>query len=231
VIPLAQSSCHHPELMRHLIVLLSAIGLAGAAAAAELFNGKDLTGWELVASPAADLAVVCHVTADGVMAVVGKPVGYLATAGTYQNYRLLLEYRWTAKSDRPANGGVLVHIASGPVDRDTWPLCFQIQTKEGRAGDLLPMAGAKFAEAPSTAPDAKTPQLDRIGLNSEKPVGEWNSVEIVCRGDTIACSINGVRQNRVTKCEPHAGRIGIQLEGFPFELRNVRLAPLDQQPQ
>jgi hypothetical protein len=213
--------------MQYLIFLLATIGLAGAAAPAELFNGKDLTGWELVASPAADLAVVCHVTADGVMAVVGKPVGYLATAGTYQNYRLLLEYRWTAKSDRPANGGVLVHIASGPVDRDTWPLCFQIQTKEGRAGDLLPMAGAKFAEALSTAPDAKTPQLDRIGLNSEKPVGEWNSVEIVCRGDTIACSINGVRQNRATKCEPQAGKIGIQLEGFPFELRNLRLTPLD----
>jgi hypothetical protein len=213
--------------MQYLIFLLATIGLAGAAAPAELFNGKDLTGWELVASRAADLAVVCHVTADGVMAVVGKPVGYLATAGTYQNYRLLLEYRWTAKSDRPANGGVLVHIASGPVDRDTWPLCFQIQTKEGRAGDLLPMAGAKFAEALSTAPDAKTPQLDRIGLNSEKPVGEWNSVEIVCRGDTIACSINGVRQNRATKCEPQAGKIGIQLEGFPFELRNLRLTPLD----
>jgi hypothetical protein len=213
--------------MRHLIVFLATIGLAGAAAPTELFNGKDLTGWELVASPATDLAVVCHVTADGVLAVAGKPTGYLATTGTYQNYRLQLEYRWSTKSDRPANGGVLVHISSGPMDRNTWPVCFQVQTKTGRAGDLLPMAGAKFAEAPSTPPDAKTPQLDRIGLNSEKPVGEWNSVDIVCRGDIITCSINGVRQNRVTKCEPRAGRIGLQLEGFPFELRNVRLTPLD----
>jgi Domain of Unknown Function (DUF1080) len=213
--------------MRPLILFLATIGLACAAAPTELFNGKDLTGWELVASPATDIAAVCQVATDGVLAVAGKPVGYLATADTYQDYRLHLEYRWTAKSDRPANSGVLVHIASGPVDRNTWPVCFQIQTKEGRAGDLLPMAGARFAEALSTAPDAKTPQLDRLGLNSEKPVGEWNSVEIVCRCDVIACSVNGVHQNRVTKCEPHAGRVGIQLEGFPFELRNVRLAPLD----
>jgi hypothetical protein len=212
--------------MRNLIVCLVAIGLAGTAAPAELFNGKDLTGWELVATPATDLAAVCHVNAEGVLAVAGKPIGYLATTDTFQNYRLQLEYRWTAKSDRPANSGVLVHIASGPVDRNTWPQCFQVQTKEGRAGDLLPMAGAKFAETLSTAPDAKTPQLDRIGLNSEKPVGEWNSVDIVCRGDTIVCSINGVRQNRVTKCTPQAGKVGVQLEGFPFELRNIRLTPL-----
>ncbi len=213
--------------MRYLIIFLATIGLACAAAPTELFNGKDLTGWELIVSPATDIAAVCQVTADGVLAVAGKPVGYLATTSTYQDYRLHLEYRWTAKSDRPANSGVLVHIASGPVDRNTWPVCFQIQTKESRAGDLLPMAGARFAEALSTAPDAKTPQLDRLGLNSEKPVGEWNSVDIICRDDLIACSINGVHQNRVTKCEPHAGKIGIQLEGFPFELRNVRLAPLE----
>ena len=176
--------------MRNLIVCLVAIGLAGTAAPAELFNGKDLTGWELVATPATDLAAVCHVNAEGVLAVAGKPIGYLATTDTFQKYRL------------------------------------QLQTKEGRAGDLLPMAGAKFAETLSTAPDAKTPQLDRIGLNSEKPVGEWNSVDIVCRGDTIVCSINGVRQNRVTKCTPQTGKVGVQLEGFPFELRNIRLTPL-----
>lgn len=213
--------------MRHFSIFLATLGLTATAAPTELFNGIDLSGWELVASPAADIAAVCHVNADGVIAVAGKPVGYLVTTGTYENYRLHVEYRWTAKGDRPANGGVLVHIASGPVDRNTWPVCFQIQTKDGRAGDLLPMAGAKFAETFSTPPDAKTPQLDRLGLNSEKPVGEWNSLEIVCRGDTIACAVNGVHENRVTKCEPHAGRIGIQLEGFPFELRNVRVAPLD----
>ena len=227
VVPLAQSSCHNARMMRHLIVFLATIGLAGTALPAELFNGRDLTGWELVSASAADVTAVCQVTAEGVLAVAGNPVGYLETTGTYQNYRLHLEYRWTAKSDRPANGGVLLHISSGPVDRNTWPVCFQVQTKVGRAGDLLPMAGAKFAEPLSTPPDAKTPQLDRIGLNSEKSVGEWNTVEIVCRGDLISYSINGVHQNRATKCVPQAGKIGLQLEGFPFELRNLRLTLLD----
>jgi hypothetical protein len=123
---------------------------------------------------------------------------------------------------------VLIHIASGPIDRNTWPLCFQIQTKITRAGDLLPMAGAKFDEPLSTIPEAKTPLLERQKPDSEKPVGEWNIVDIICRDSTIVCSINGIVQNHVTNCQPHAGKIGIQLEGVPFKLRNIWLTQLNQ---
>src|SRR6185369_4489547 len=104
--------------------------------------------------------------------------------------------------------------------------CFQAQMKLTRAGDLLPMNGGKFAEKLTTPPDAKTPQLDRSNpADPEKPLGEWNSYDIVCRGDTIEVSVNGVLENKITRCEPATGRIGIQLEGTPFELRNVRIEP------
>ena len=126
-----------------------------------------------------------------------------------------------------SNGGVLLNIAGGPAGGTAWPVCFQAQMKLTRAGDLLPMNGAKFAEKLSTAPDAKTPQLDRTKkADPEKPAGEWNSYDIVCRGDTIEVSVNGVLQNKISKCTPAAGKIGFQLEGTPFELRHVRIAPL-----
>ncbi len=213
--------------MRHFIVFILTCVMAGAAAPVDLFNGRDLTGWELVANPATDISLACHVVDGGVIAVAGKPVGYLLAAGSYANYRLHVEYRWPAEAARNSNSGVMVHISSGPVDRNTWPVCYQIQTKINRAGDLLPMAGARFAETLSTAPEATTPQLDHLGLVSEKALGEWNSVDVVCRGGTIQVSINGIFQNKITHCTQHAGRIGIQLEGFPFELRNLRLTPLD----
>lgn len=215
--------------MLRLLSLLASLAFSGAlhaetsAKVVELFNGRDLAGWTFVTPTAANIATVCTVKPDGVLAVAGKPVGYLVTEGVYENYRLRLEWRWSGKS---GNSGVLLHIASGPIDRNTWPLCLQLQTKATRMGDLLPMAGAKFAEKLSTAPDAKTPQLDRVSPDSEKPAGEWNALEIVCRGSTIECFINGVRQNGVTQCTPHAGRIGFQLEGASYELRNVRLSPL-----
>ena len=42
----------------------------------------------------------------------------------------------------------------------------------------------------------------------------------------LECTINGVQQNRVTGCQPAAGQIGIQLEGAPYELRNIRITRL-----
>jgi hypothetical protein len=213
--------------MRRFIVFLLTSVFASAASPVALFNGKDLTGWELVTSSAGDIATSCHVADGGMLAVTGKPVGYLLAPGSYTNYRLHLEYRWPADAAKNSNSGVLVHVSSGPVDRKTWPVCFQVQTKINRAGDLLPMAGAKFAETLSSEPGAATPQLEHLGLVSEKALGEWNSVDVVCRGRTIQVRINDIIQNGVSRCDPHAGRIGIQLEGFPFELRNLQLTPLD----
>jgi hypothetical protein len=189
----------------------------------KLWNGNDLTGWELVTTTPADLQSVCKIELNNILSVAGKPIGYLATIGSYRNYKLHGEYRWPIDSALNKNSGVLVHIASGPIDRNTWPLCFQVQTKITRAGDILPMAGAKFAEDLSTPPEAKTPLLERQKPNSEKPIGEWNVIDIECVDGTIVCTVNGILQNRVTHCTPHAGKIGIQLEGAPFQVRNVWL--------
>src|SRR6185312_3129504 len=143
--------------MRCLAPVLALLALAGASAHAaepgKLFNGRDLTGWEFTTSPATAIATVCTVRPDGVIAAAGAPTGYIATTTTHANYRLHAEWRWPAK---PGNGGVLVHISSGPKDR-AWPLSFQVQLKTKAVGDLLPMAGATFAEPLTSAPGAATP--------------------------------------------------------------------------
>ena len=192
------------------------------AAAADLFNGRDFTGWELVTLPSTPAAItdVCHYQADGSLAVAGKPVSYLATTATHENYTLHAEWRWPAQ---PGNSGVLVHIASGPKDR-AWPLCLQVQLKNKSAGDLIPMAGATFVEP--LDPAAKAPVRPRTAPDSEKPAGEWNTFDVVSRDGAVTVTINGVLQNRVSQVSPHAGRIGFQLEGVPFELRAVRLTSL-----
>ena len=205
------------------LALSAAVFLAPGRAADGAFTAPDFPGWELVTPEKAALASVCHALPDGSVAVDGKPVGYLQTTASFENFRLHAEWRWT---DKAGNSGVLVHIASGPVDRNLWPRCFQIQTKNTRVGDLLPMAGVTFAEKLSTPPDAKTPQLNRTAADSERPVGEWNACDVVCRDGTIEVTVNGVLQNRVTGCAPAAGRVGFQLEGTPYELRAVRLEPL-----
>jgi hypothetical protein len=199
--------------------------LAGCAAtpARPLFNGRDFADFELLSNPAAAPETVYTQRADGVISVSGKPPGFFETRATYTNFRLHAEWRWTGK---PGNGGVLLHIASGPKD-GVWPLAQQVQTKHGSAGDLLPMAGASFAEPLTTAPGAYPPIKAKTAPDSEKPVGEWNALDVVARDGTIEVTVNGVLQNRVSNASPRSGHIGFQLEGTPYELRKVTIAPLD----
>jgi len=216
------------RVMRYLNPVFLAVTLLvstaqAAAPATALFNGRDLAGWEFVTSPATDLATVCTLLPDGVIAAAGKPVGFIATTAFQANFRLHAEWRWPEK---PGNGGVLVHISSGPKDR-AWPLCYQVQLKNQAVGDLLPMAGATFAEPLTSAPGAATLIKAHVAPDSEKPAGEWNTCDITCRGDTIEVIINGVMQNRVTGCSLGGGTLGFQFEGAPFELRQVSLASLD----
>ena len=187
-----------------------------------LFNGSDFTGWELRTEPSAAIADAFTLQPGGVIASTGKPGGFLSTTATYRNYRLHVEWRWT---DKPGNGGVLLHISDGPMDR-VWPLSIQVQTKHGAAGDLLPMAAATFTEPPTSAPGVAPVIKARTGANSEKPAGEWNSADIVSHDGTIEVTVNGVAQNRVTNARPAQGKIGFQLEGAPYQLRNVTLEEL-----
>ena len=118
-----------------------------------------------------------------------------------------------------------MHVNGGPKDRQ-WPVCFQVQWKNTAAGDVLPMAGSTFAEPLSTPPAATTPLINRKGPDSERPVGEWNACDVVCQGRAIEVTVNGVPQNRVTGLSVAEGKVGFQLEGTPFELRNVSITPL-----
>lgn len=204
-------------------MMSAAVLLASVTAQADpMFNGRDFAGWELRTDPAAVIADVFKVLPGGVIESTGKPSGFLATQASYRNYRLHVEWRWTAK---PGNGGVLLHVSDGPMDR-VWPYSLQVQTKHGAAGDLLPMAGATFAEPVTSAAGAQPVIKAHTAPDSEVATGEWNSADIVCRDGSVEVTVNGVVQNRVSQVKPSEGRIGFQLEGAPYQLRNVRLEKL-----
>ena len=196
---------------------------AHTAGAVELFNGRDFSGWELQTSPVASVDSVFRMLPGGVVASTGQPSVFLATLNNYRNYKLHVEWRWSGK---PGNGGILMHISDGPMDR-VWPLSLQVQTKRGNAGDLLPMAGASFAEPLTSAHGAEPRIKGHTAPDSELPAGEWNVCDIVSRDGKVEVTINGVVQNSVTGSEPASGRIGFQLEGAPYELRRVELVELD----
>lgn len=60
----------------------------------------------------------------------------------------------------------------------------------------------------------------------EKAIGEWNTYEIVCDGDTITLMLNGKVVNKGTKCSHTKGKILFQSEGAELFFRRIDLKPL-----
>jgi hypothetical protein len=182
----------------------------------ELFDGKSLSGWTFASKDTnAPAASIWSVT-NGVIVCQGKPFGYARTLTFYRDYVLHAEWRWP---DGPGNSGVFLHV--NPPDT-VWPLCFEAQLLAGNAGEVRLNGGSGLASLAGT--NAKS--VPRQQPSSEKPPGEWNSYDIVCRSNTITVRVNGVLQNNVTGTSIDYGAIGLQAEGKLVEFRNIYLDKL-----
>ena len=153
---------------------------------------------------------------DGVLTCMGYPPGYLRTNTAYRDYRLAVEWRWL---ERPGNSGVLLHVHE--PDR-VWPRSIEAQLAADNAGDFWVIGGASFAEHTARF-SRRTPK--RFAA-AERPIGEWNRMEITCDGDRIEVWVNGIRQNVATEASLEHGYIALQSEGAPIAFRRVHLRPL-----
>ena len=70
-------------------------------------------------------------------------------------------------------------------------------------------------------------RADQRLLPNERPLGEWNRCELVCRGDRADYYFNGKRVNWFRRMKPSGGRIQLQSEAQGIEYRNIVLEPLD----
>ncbi len=202
---------------------LIAVVLTGVAADSKsvaLFNGEDFTGWKLfLPDENADPADTWSVK-DGVIHCTGTPVGYMRTEKEYENYRLRVEWRFPGA---PGNSGVLLHVQGEDV---VWPKSIEAQLQHEHAGDIWVIGGTTFKEHT----DKSNRRVLKKEKSSEKPPGEWNQYEIICRDDSITLYVNGVLQNQATECTVTKGAIGLQSEGAPIEFRNIVLEPLEDDP-
>ena len=180
----------------------------------KLFNGKDLSNWTFcLRDNSIDPATVFSVK-DGIINIKGEPFGYMRTKDKYSDYTLHVEWRWPVE---PSNSGVFIH---GQEPDAIWPKCFECQLKHGSAGDFVCMSGANIKERDKSA------VVKKVTESSEKPAGEWNTLEITCKGNTIEVVINGTLQNRGTEANISNGFICLQSEGKDVQFRNVYLTKL-----
>lgn len=213
--------------------------LLAAVATAEpksLFNGKDLTGWH-VDVPEADKnpnVRPSFITRDGNLVSMGKPGGHLITDAEYSDYKLVVEYRFVKEA---GNCGVLVHASKPRELYGMFPKSIEVQMMSGNAGDFWCIG--ENIEVPDmekrrprkegqafggTARDAR--RILNLTDNSEKPLGEWNTMEIECKGDEIKVHVNGDLVNHGFKATATKGKIALQAEGVEVEFRKVELTEL-----
>ena len=192
----------------------------------QIFNGKDLSDWtwhplpsKKVPNPTSKLKEVWSVSADGILHSKGKPTGYLQFETPFTNYVITVEERQLEKG----NGGIMVGMPEKAVKG--WP-GLEIQTMTDNAGDLWNHQLLKMTGDPKRTTN-KGQRIVKNGPDSQKPVGEWDTMEVIVDKGTLTFTVNGVVQNVVTDTESLVGKVGLQSEGAAMEFRKVQVTPIE----
>lgn len=196
-----------------------------------LFNGKDLSGWhaDVPEMDTNKLAKMPFLVRDGLLVSMGNPQGHLITDSIYHDYRLQVEYRFAGV---PGNCGVLVHASTPRALYKMFPKSIECQMMHQNAGDFwcivediaVPeMEKRRGPKAEWGITEGKQRRIKNLTDNSEKPLGEWNTMVIECRGSSIKVWVNGDVVNDGFNCTVAKGQIALQAEGAEVEFRKVEI--------
>jgi len=172
-----------------LMMLLAAgasLLLAGAAQAPQqkedgftpLFNGKDFTGWVygLRANGTENKSGKGYQIENGVIYSTKEDGGNLYTEKEYANFVFRFEFRLTPN----ANNGIGIRA---PLEGDAAYVGMEIQVLDDGGSEYTNLLPGQYHGSIYKVAPAKR--------GFQKPVGEWNSEEIVANGRQITVKLNG----------------------------------------
>lgn len=218
----------------------------------DIFLGSPITGFEDLAKKATPASTFSIVEMDGqkVIHISGDIFASLATKAEYGNYHLRLEFKWGEKVYGKRNSGLLYH-SYGPfgVAFGTWMATVEHQLMHDNLGDTYLMANTYCETTVKKGNDSKTFFYNPEGQvtsfsethngrsvkkikDAEKPLGEWNTVDLYCFGQSSAHVVNGqlVMVNTSTsklenglKIPLTKGKIQLQSEGGEFFIRKLEI--------
>jgi len=212
------------------------------------------------------LNVFTVVKEDGAPAlhISGQIYGSFATVKEYGNYHLRLqakwgEKKWAPRQDLPRNSGLLYH-GTGEFGKGlgVWKTSHECQVMETMFGDSYRMGetwcditasrtneNERYTFDP-TAPKvrfgprgADVPAICSRNPMNEKPLGEWNTIELLCCEGTSIHVING--KPNMINTNSHLlidgkevpltkGVIQLQSEGAEIYYRNIEIRPITKIP-
>ena len=204
------------------------------------------------------------VQVDGAPAVriSGEIFGAITTKDEFENYHFKLEFKWGAKKWPPRenavrDSGLLYHCVGpqgGQSKQGNWMESLEIQIQEKDCGDFYSVGSRVFVDVEGERKGEKGPITYKKGgqkftatnsriirdVDHEKPHGQWNTIEILCVGNTCVHVVNG-KVNMILnnprwrvggKDTPLSkGKLQIQSEGAEVFYRNLAIRPLASIPQ
>jgi hypothetical protein len=168
----------------------TAVQRAGSASGdgqwTSLFNGKDLSGWDVYLGPKMDakqqkipgtatglnkdpdrVFTVAQVDGGPVIRISGVIGGGISTVNSYENYHLRLQMKWGKGNPwnrTLADSGVIYHAGGEHgLDGDFWMRSIEYQVMPGMTADLITILGC-VADVPTVpTPDGKSFMYDPKG--------------------------------------------------------------------
>lgn len=202
------------------LLVVPVMALANPEEETVLFNAKDFEGWEFDIISSKVKPEEIWTAREERIVCAGRPLSVIRTVAEFENYELMLEWRWPLGSE-PGNSGVLLH-ASSPRERSIWPKSIEVQLAHGSAGDFWMIGETLTVEG-------REPLGRRIpnnGSKAENEPGTWNQLRVRCEGASITVWVNGTLVNQGHAATATRGSICLQSEGADIEFRNLRLRPL-----
>lgn len=183
--------------MKKSIVLILAVMLITSAFTAEkkggkelkkekaksseaLFNGRNLDGWYTYVTDRGrnnDPKKVFTVQ-NGMIRISGEEWGCITTEKEYENYHLIVEFRWGdltfgERTGKARDSGVLLHsIGDDGASSNTWMNSIECQVIEGGTGDFIVVGDGsnRFSITSPAAPEKQN------GSNVFQPDGNFVTI-------------------------------------------------------
>ena len=192
-----------------------------------LFDGTSMDGWQRYGgAPMAGWKAV-----DGALTRVERGGGDIVTAKSYRNYELALEWKF-APTGPAGNSGIFYNVI------DTASAIYWGAPEMAIVDDARHPDGR--SELTSTG---AVHSMYAVPHGMTRPVGEWNAVRVVVRGDHVEHWLNGTKvvdyqlgsadwKQRLAMSKfndqplygtAREGRIGLQEHGVFVAFRNIRI--------
>ncbi len=196
--------------MKHIPLLVLIIGASLTAyGQADLFNGKDLTGWEIFGTEkwyVENGELICESGPD-------RAYGYLATDERFKDFELELEF----KQESNGNSGVFFHSEIEGTKVSGWQA--EVAPMNRNTGGIYESYGRGWLIKPA-------PENEDVLKE-----GEWNKMVVRVSGDNVATWLNDVQMVTLDdqKIGDTEGRIALQIHdggGVKVRWRNIRIKRL-----